>query len=536
MLKRLIHGRSDAIASAAMIIASFSIISRLVGLVRDRILAGTFGASESLDIYFAAFRLPDLLFQLMVVGALSASFIPLFTKYYKEKNPQKAWDFTNKILNLIILLFGAFVLILVWAMPWVSPLIAPGFSPEALDIMTHLSRIMLLAQFFLAISMVFGSALQGAKRFFFYSLAPIFYNVGIIFGALFLTEQLGVMGVAWGVVLGGWLHFFTQWLGMRFMGYRYRTEIAFFDKDIIYTFKHMLPRVLGLAVNQLNFVFMTVLASFLAAGSVTVLQFAYNMNFFPVGVIAVSYAVAAFPTLCEASQKKGLKKFKDTFSRTVRQMLFFLIPATALFIILRVQIVRVAFGAGDFSWTATYLTANTLAFFMLSLVAQAMIFLLVRSYFALEDTLTPFAVGLGAAIVNIAAAYWFTGVYGVVGFGIAYSIGAYIQLILLWIPLRQRVGGLGGWKILQSFGLLSIAGLGCAISAQLSKYVFAQVLNLDTFMGIFLQGLAAGCVGMIIYFALAYAFDSEELSLFINGLKRRLLKKAVIEEEIVTGV
>lgn len=536
MLKKLVKGRSDAIATAAVLIASFSIISRFVGLIRDRILAGAFGATETLDVYFAAFRLPDLLFQLMVVGALSASFIPLFTKYYKEKNPDKAWDFTNKIFNLLILLFGVFVLIMVWAMPWVSPLIAPGFDEQALTLMTHLSRIMLLAQFFLALSMVFGSALQGAKRFFFYSLAPIFYNIGIIVGILFFTKELGVMGVAWGVVLGAFLHFFTQWVGMRLLGFRYRTKIVFFDKDIAYTFKHMLPRVLGLAVSQLNFVFMTILASLLAAGSVTVLQFAYNMNFFPVGVVAVSYAVAAFPTLCESAGTKGLKKFRNTFSKTVRQMLFFLIPATALFIILRAQSVRVAFGAGEFDWTATILTADTLMYFMISLVAQSLVFLLVRAYFALEDTLTPFVVGLGAAVVNIAAAWWLTQAYGVIGFGMAYSIGAVVQLILLWVPLRQRTGGLNEFSIFRSFALLSVAGLGGAVGTQLSKYVLSQVFNSETFLGVFLWGLFSGLIGIAIYLALAYAFDSEELMTFTRGVKRRLIKKATIEEEIVTGV
>ncbi|MFH1712478.1 MAG: lipid II flippase MurJ, partial [Patescibacteria group bacterium] len=257
MFRRIFNGKSKTIASAAVIVASFSILSRLIGFIRDRILAGTFGAGDELDIYFAAFRVPDLLYQLIVVGALSASFIPLFTNYYLRGKEKNAWQLTNNLLNIIAIVFGVFVIVAAIFAPQLAPLIAPGFTPEKQLAVAQLARVMFIAQFFLAISMVFGSALQGAKHFFLYSLAPIFYNLGIIAGVVFFVPILGLMGLAWGVVLGAILHLTLQGVGVSALGYRYRPNFTWKNDDIRYTIKHMLPRVMGLAVNQVNFLAMT---------------------------------------------------------------------------------------------------------------------------------------------------------------------------------------------------------------------------------------------------------------------------------------
>lgn len=534
MLKRLLHGKTHTIASAAVIVASFSVLSRFVGFIRDRILAGEFGASDVLDIYFAAFRIPDLFFQLIIVGALSASFIPLFTKYYKPKEHKKAWELTNKLLNLLAIVFGLVVMLSMIFAPQLAPLIAPGFTEAKQVLVGDMSRIMFLGQFFLALSMVYGSALQGAKRFVIYSMAPVLYNLGIIIGVVVFVPAMGIMGLAWGVVLGTLLHFALQTVGIYALGYRYKLLFRFVDKDILYTIKHMLPRVLGLAVNQLNFVGMTILASLLVTGSVTMLQFAYNLNFFPIGVVAISYAIAAFPTFCELAQGKDKSAFKEAFSESARQIIFFIIPATILFIALRAQIVRVVLGAGLFDWESTRITADTLGFFAISLLAQSLVFLLVRAYFAYEDTVTPFIVGIVTAAVNLGVAYFFINQYGVIGFGIAYSVAATVQLIILWIPLRIRLGSLDEWRIVKSVGILSVAGMACAAATQFTKVAVVQVITLDTFFGVLSQGLIAGTAGLVSYFAFAYFFKSREMMTFLNGMQKRLFKKAKIEEEIVT--
>ncbi|MDP2631471.1 MAG: murein biosynthesis integral membrane protein MurJ [Candidatus Uhrbacteria bacterium] len=534
MFKRFLNGKSNTITSAAVIVASFSILSRFVGFIRDRILAGEFGASDTLDIYFAAFRVPDLLFQLLVVGALSASFIPLFTRYVEKKQEEKAWQMTNNLLNILAVVFGVFLILAAIFAHDLAPLIAPGFDPAKQSAVADMARVMFLAQFILSISMVYGSVLQSAKRFVLYSSAPIFYNLGIILGAIAFVPILGPMGLAWGVVLGAILHLLIQIVGVYSLGYKFKFTFQVKDPDVKYTLKHMIPRVMGLAVNQVNFLVMTILASTLAVGSVTIIQFAYNLNFFPVGVIAVSYAVAAFPTFCELAHRKDQQDFINAFSGTIRQILFFIIPASVLFLLLRAQIVRVVLGAGAFDWEATILTADTLGLFALSFFAQSLIFVIVRAYFAKNDTLTPFVVGLVAALINVAAALTLTQTYGVVGLAMAYSIAVMFQLILLWAPLRARVGSLDELRIARSLVILSTAGIFGGLATQGMKLIVVKVITLDTFFAVFAQGFIAGMVGLAVYVASAYMFKSEELSEFVRGLKKRLFKKAHPEETVVT--
>ncbi|MBT3230284.1 murein biosynthesis integral membrane protein MurJ [Candidatus Uhrbacteria bacterium] len=535
MIKWL-NGKSETITSAAAIVASFSVISRLVGFVRDRILAGAFGAGDTLDVYFAAFRIPDLLFQLMVVGALSASFIPLFTKYFRQTKNEKEWELTNKILNLLVVGFGLFILLGIIFIDPLSGIIAPGFDAGKQEALASMARVMFGAQFLLCISMVFGSVLQGAKNFFLYSLAPIFYNLGIITGVVFFVPVLGEMGLAWGVVLGAFLHLVLQYVGVNVLGYKYRILFKFKDKDVIYTLKHMLPRVLGLAVNQVNFLLMTIIASTLAVGSVTILQFAYNLNFFAVGVIGVSYAVAAFPTLCELYNKGKKKELVDTFSKTARQMLLFLVPATILFILLRAQVVRLVVGAGQFDWEATILTANTLGFFVITLIIQSLIYLLVRMYFAQGNTKAPFIYGLIAAIIFVLSAVMLTEKFGVLGLGAAYSIAVTVQFILLWVSLRVKMGSLQESVILKSLWRMSLAGIVCAFCAQGMKYLVVDWIELDTFLAVFAQLMIAGGVGMLAYVLSAYALRSKEMVDFVAGFKKRLLKRNKPQETIVTQI
>jgi putative peptidoglycan lipid II flippase len=528
--------KSESIIGAAAIVAVFSMLSRVVGFARDRILAGEFGAGDTLDVYFSAFRIPDLLFQLIVVGALSASFIPLFTKYRKDKSDGKEWDLTNKILNLIVVFFCVVVILAIIFIEQISPLIAPGFEEQKLELLSSMARIMFLAQLILCVSIVFGSVLQGVKNFFIFSLAPIFYNAGIIIGAIFFVPAIGDIGLAWGVVFGACLHFLIQYIGIKALGYSYKPIFILKDNDVIYTLKHMLPRVLGLAVNQANYLLMTIIASTLAIGSITVLQFAYNINYFAVGIIGVSYSIAVFPTLCELINQNKLKDLVDIISRTIRQMMLFLIPITVLFLFLRAQIVRLVVGAGEFNWDATILTANTLGLFACSLAFQSMIYLLIRVYFAKGDTKTPFIYGLVSMIVFVLISVWSTNYIGVMGLGIAYSISSIIQFILLWLSLRVKFGTMDGKNIASAVWKMFFSGSLCAFSVQGMKYLIGGFLGLETFMSVFAQLFIASFIGCTVYVLSAYALDCEEMRCFVNGLKKRLIRKAKPQETIVTSM
>lgn len=524
MIRNLFQA-STTVASAALIVGTFSLLSRLAGFVRDRILIGLF-SPDSLDIYYQSFRLPDLLFQLFVVGAISASFIPVFTRAWKEEDKERAWRYTSNVLHVVLLFFGFIAFVAFFAAPFLATLIAPGFSPEKQAAVAQMTKIIFLGQFFFAISMVFGSVLQGVKQFFIPSFAPIIYNAGIIFGALFFVPVFGMAGLAWGVVLGSALHALVQAVGVFALGYRWKPYIRITDPDLLFTLWQTLPRILGLAINQFNFLMMSAVASHLMVGAVRNLNLAYNLNFFPIGIIAVSYAVAAYPTFCERVAHKDMSGLRTSFSLTIRQVMFFMIPATILFLLLRAQIVRVVFGAEGLDWDATVEIANTLGIFALSFFAQASIFILVRAYYALEDTVSPFVIGLAAAIVNIALAIPLAATYGIFGLAIAFSASSMIQMALLWAFLRMKTDGLDEQRILTSMIILCITGLAAAFATQGTKYAVVQFVELNTFWNVFFQSVISSVVGLTVYIFGAHLLKSPELKSILSGVQRKFLKTA----------
>lgn len=530
---RFLNNESKTIVGAAAIVGVLSFASRVVGLIRDRVLLGEFGAGDVLDAYYAAFKLPDLLFGLLVVGSLSASFIPIFSKYFhSEAHKDRAWAFTSNTLNVLaVAMAAASVILFILARP-LSALIAPGFDAVKQEMVADMTRVMLGAQFLLAVSVVFGSVLQGLKRFLLFSLAPIFYNVGIIIGAVYLTPAFGPIGLAWGVVLGAFLHLLVELYGALSAGYRWTPLLKWNDADTREIIRLTGPRMLGIAVSQINFVILTIIATTLAVGSVTIFQVAYNIQFFTIGIFGVSYAIAVFPQFVEDVEKKDLRALVATCSHAVRQVLFFMIPMTVVFLVLRAQIVRVVAGAGQFDWTATVLAADTLAFFTLSFIAQSLVFVLSRAFFAFRDTVTPLVAGLVSALLSLVSALWFSQEFGVVGLAIAFTISAIVNLALLWVPLRQRTGTLDEARIVRSLYTMSTAGLACAVVTQFLKPVIVSVIALDTFFGVLSQGLIAGGAGLGVYVLISYGLKSEELSDVTSGLKRRILRKAAPEETV----
>ena len=410
MIKKLFSGQINSITVAALLIALSSLVSRFLGIFRDRILAGEFGAGDTLDVYYAAFRIPDFIFNLLVLGALSAGFIPIFTSLIKSRSkgePNKSkfseikkifskhddgWELANNVLNLLVISLVVLSGLGIIFAPWIIKMIAPGFGPEKQLLTVGLTRIMFLSPIFLSISSVFGGILQSYKRFFVYSLSPIMYNIGIIIGALYFVPQWGIYGLAWGVVFGALLHLLIQVPTVYLLGYRYRPRIDFHNKHLRKIGIMMIPRTMSLAITQVNLLVITVIASTLASGSLAIFNFANNLQSFPIGIFGISFAVAAFPTLAAVAFDR--KKLVYNFSHIFRQILFFIIPATIFLYALRAQIIRVILGTGQFDWEDTILTINTLGFFTISLFAQATIPLLVRVYFARQNSKTPFIIGL----------------------------------------------------------------------------------------------------------------------------------------------
>lgn len=530
---KLFRKQSSSITAAALLVAVSSILSRLLGVIRDRILAGQFGASASMDVYYSAFRIPDLIFNLLILGALSAGFIPIFSSLVKEfrigdrfhlrLQNKAAWDLANNVLNsLVVILIVVSGIGMIFA-PVLMKLIAPGFSPELQAQAALLTRIMFLSPLLLAVSSILGGILQSFKSFFIYSLSPILYNIGIIIGAIYLYPIFGLAGLAWGVVLGAFLHMLIQIPAVMAFGYHYRPFLDWKDKAVREIGRLMIPRTLSLAISQINLVVITIIASGLSSGSLSVFNFANNLQSFPIGVFGVSFAVAAFPVFARLANDK--KALLDSFSHVARQILLFIVPATILFITLRAQIVRVILGSGNFSWRDTVLTMDTLGFFAISLFAQALVPLQTRIFYARQNSKTPFVVGLITVAFNVLLSLKLGKSMGVSGLALAFSLSNILNFGLLWILMHIQMGFGDHAKIISAVAKFTLAGVIAGFFVQISKEIIWPFIDMTKFSGVFVQLIFATIIGTSAYFICCYVLRSEELLEFLRSIKNRLARR-----------
>jgi putative peptidoglycan lipid II flippase len=483
-----------------------------------------------LDAYYAAFRVPDLLYSLLVLGALSAAFIPVFTEFLAEKKEEEAWKLASGTLTLLLLFLGGLSLIGIVLAPALTEVIAPGFPPEKMDLVIMLTRVMLLSPIFLAISAVFGGVLVSFKQFAAYSLAPILYNVGIIGGALFLVPLIGPIGLAWGVVGGSLLHMLIQYPSLRRAGFHFQWHTLGIWKDVTVrrVMKLMIPRSLGLAVNQLSLLAVTIFASLLASGSLAVFTLANNIQSVPLGLFGIAFSVAVFPSLSFFAAKKREKDFFEILTQTTRRILFFVIPLSFFIIIFRAQFVRVILGAGHFDWEDTIRTFEVLKFLSLSLFAQSLIPLFARAFFALQNTKTPFFIALVSMVVQIALIPILLPKYGVSGLAIAFSAGSIMNLLLLYVALRKRLLAWNDQAFFSPIIKIFFAALSASLIAQVSKSVFALTIDeLDTFLKVFLQLLTGLVIGGVSFVIFCHWLKVDELQM----VKRFLLSKILRQPE-----
>lgn len=516
------------VAAAAFIIAAASFASRILGVFRDRILASQFGAGDVLDVYYAAFRAPDFIYNLLIVGALSAGFIPVFIatrlKAIKaESKPDSHWYLVNDVLtigvSMIVILAAIFVLFAHKIIPWVTP----GFAPDKINEVISLSRIMFLSPILLSASAIIGGVLQSTRQWFIYSLAPIFYNIGIIIGALFFQPILGISGLAWGVVVGAAMHFLIQLPKVYQLGWRWHFVWDLKLPALREIGRLMIPRTLALSVTQINLLLLTALASYLAAGSVTIFNLAVNLSMVPVALIGISYAMAVFPILSEAVASDDKDVFRGAFLKTVRQIMFFIIPATVIIILLRAQIVRALLGSGAFDWSDTILTFETLRWLAVSLFAQALLPLLIRAFYAKHDTRTPLYIGVAGDITTLFISFYLLNSLGILALAIGFTVGSIVQVLGLWLALRIKIGNLSEQNLLWAVFQLTIAGFFMAFVTQGLKTGLGEFLGTATFITIAIQGTVSAFGGIVAYALVLLLFGSPELHELLVGVRRRLM-------------
>ena len=286
--------QSKTLLGASAMLALLGLLSRVLGVLRDRILASHFGASDLLDVYYVSFNIPDFVFNLLVVGAVSSAFIPVFIEYQSRKNGEE-WNLVNNFLNILMVTMTTTVGILLIITPWIVGLIAPGFSADKKELAVLFTRVMLFSPIIFSISVVVGSVLQVFHRFLAYAFAPIMYNLGIILGAIFLVPKFGPLGLAEGVVLGALLHLLVQLPALRGVGFKWKKIWNYGDAGMIKILKLMIPRTIGLAAVQINWIILNAMATTISTGSVVILNFANNFQYLPISLVGISAAVASFP-------------------------------------------------------------------------------------------------------------------------------------------------------------------------------------------------------------------------------------------------
>ncbi len=543
---KTLNRESKTIAGAALLIGVSSVLSRILGLFRDRLLVARFGVSDELDAYYASFQIPNFLFALLILGTLSVAFIPVFTEYLAKEKREDAWRMTNSILTIAAMVMGALCLVLSLGASKLVPVVAPGFTGEKLAQTIALTRVMMLSPFIFALSAVLTSALNAHKRFLAASLAPLLYNASIIFGVVALSKPFGVVGVAYGAIIGAILHFLVQVPAVLSLGWRPKFVFDAGHPGVREVGRLFLPRIFGIDISQLSQFIGTAIGTTFGVGAPAIFNLAMNIAAVPIGVVAIPFAMAAFPTLSDAAARNDRTTFRRTFSMTLRQILFFLVPLTLLAFVLRLQIVRILIGARTLGWNDARLAAATFALAVLTLALQGLAPLLARAFYALKNTWIPVAISAAAMTANViatfaikawlserggsATAHLWLGLFGVddvrvLALTAAFSIASFVQVALLFIILRQKFGRLDGTGI---FRATCKYILGAGAAAWVAAWVLRpglQTIDTRSLGSVFAEATYASLAGFAVYFIILRLLRSEELVTVSAMIRRRFSKR-----------
>ncbi len=456
-----------SIAQAGLIVTVAFAASRVLGYLRYVVIAVAEPDAGKLDAFFAAFRIPDLLFQLVAAGALSSALIPVVAGLLATDEEARAWRVVSTVTTLMLGLLALLAVVVLVAAPVIVPLITPGFAqyPDRMAQTVDLTRVMVLSPLFLAAGSVLTSVLNARGRFAASAMAPLVYNAAIILGALLFVPQLGVTGLAVGVVVGAVGHVLVQVPGIRQLGARIRPGVDVGDRQARRALLLMAPRALGLGATQVVFVVMISLASTLAEGSIASFSFAFAMLQIPFGVIGVPLGVVLLPSLAREAATGDTEAFRRLLVRGLRLLAYVMVPIAALGFVLADDVTHLLFDYNNASDRSLEVTGAALSAFLVGLTAHSLIAVLARAFYAHQDTATPVAAAMVAVVVDIVAAVVLVGTFGVVGLAAAMALGAWVEATTLAVLLRRRVPGLGLSEVLRVLALTAIvSALGAAVA------------------------------------------------------------------------
>ncbi len=548
-IRNLLNTEIQGLHQAAYVLGAFSILSQVFALVRDRMLAATFGAGTELDVYYSAFRLPDMLFVLLSTFVAVSVLVPLILE--KQENAKEMKRYFNSIFTFVMLIAVTFFAVAWICAPYFLKAIVPDIYAMQSDNLVMMTRILLLQPLLLSLSSFFGSFAQANRRFLAYATSPVVYNLGIILGVVWLYPMFGLVGLAYGVVLGALLH-----VGI-LIPVVLRDYVPRFSRinlrDIGFLVGNSIPRTFAMLSNQILLICMTFFAGMLAAGSISIFSLSYNLQSVPMAIIGVSYSLAAFPSLALLFQEKKMQKFYELLSGTIRHVFFWSLPVVACFIVLRAQIVRVILGSGNFDWNETILVAAALAIFTLSLVAQSSSQVLIRAFYAMGKTRYPFF----CAIASVVATLGFLSLLlipNLLPFDMVLYLEALLKVdivassMILVLPIGFTIGqwvqfgllllGIGGLRTIfsrQFFVSFSQSAAGAAIIglvSYISLDFLSGVFDLDTFVGIASQGIISGMIGLAAGFSFLVVIGNREVMTVLHTGLHKIKGKPMLQPEV----
>jgi putative peptidoglycan lipid II flippase len=526
----------NTILSAALILSVSSGISALLGVVKNRLLASNFGVSNDLAVFYTSDYIPNLIYSVLIVGAISTVFIPIFTGALK-KDKGEAFKTASSIINATLLFFVILGLIVYVFAPQIFTLLSFGkFSPTEVTLGTNLMRIMLASQLILVLGSLATSILQSQKYFLIPALAPVVYNLGMILGIVFLTPYYGIYGPAFGVLIGALLHFSVQIPILVRTGFTFTFSLNLRDRNLTKMFALIPPRILSVLVANLIQTINNSLAILISPSSVIILKFANQLQGFPVNLFGFSIAAASLPTLSAQNSKEDSTLFKKTLLTSFHQMMFLVMPLSMILFILRIPVVRLVYGVANFPWHATVETAATLAVFSVSIFSQSANYLLTRAFYALKDTVTPILIASATALLNIALSVVMVWVlkYGVWSVALAFSVTSILDTAILFYFLDRKTGGIPLAKILGPFSKISLATISMGITLYAPVKLLDQVIfDTSKTINLLVLTIIAGICGAVTYLLFTKLFKVEEIALFYKLMRKlNLTKKSINVEEL----
>ena len=531
MVKRVaaIFSKQNSLAAASVILMVTLALSNVLGVIRDHFLTQKI-PTDLLSVYYAAFRIPDTIFNVLILGAIASAFIPTFTSLITQKKEAEAWQVASSIVNIAFISLVAFSGILAVFMPMVAPHVVPGFDRAHLQLTVMLARIMLLSPIFFGLSYIFGGILNSYKRFLVYSLAPLVYNLTIICGTLFFANRFGVMGVAIAVVVGAFLHFLIQLPVALKLGFRFHFKIRWDHGGVRRIGLLMVPRALALGANQIMLLVFTGIASALGGYSIAVYTLADNIQTMPMVVFGTSFSTAIFPVLAEAISQNRHEDFNAQIKKFMRIILFFMVPMIVILILLRMQIVRLIFGSGNFGWEQTIATANTLAYLATSLIFTGLTPLFSRAFYALHNTRIPMIVTLVSVAISIALGKILSLSMGVEGLALGYSIGAMVNTVVLYIILRVKMKIPNEIELFWFSLKVLAATVVMVVAMQWTKVLADIFVDMQRFWGVATQTLIAVVIGLLVYGVITWLLGCEEIKAF-EIIWQKFARKNIINTE-----